>query len=120
LPKHKSERFHQLKARNAEGVVFKHTDAPYIAGRPASGGTQLKYKFCETASFIIGKVNAKRSVALSLLDGAKSKPAGNVTIPANHDIPPQGAVVEVRYLYAFPESGAVYQPVYLGVRDDIA
>jgi bifunctional non-homologous end joining protein LigD len=44
---------------------------------------------------------------------------GNVTIPANHSIPDHGAVVEVRYLYAFKESGCLYQPVFLGVRDDI-
>ena len=119
LPKHKSERFHQLKSRNAEGVVFKHTDAPYIAGRPASGGTQLKYKFCETASFVVGKTNARRSVGLLLFDGDKIKAAGNVTIPPNHDIPAGGRVVECRYLYAFPESGCIYQPVYLGTRDDI-
>jgi bifunctional non-homologous end joining protein LigD len=30
-----------------------------------------------------------------------------------------GTVVETRYLYAFAQSGAVYQPVYLGPRDDI-
>jgi bifunctional non-homologous end joining protein LigD len=27
--------------------------------------------------------------------------------------------VECRYLYAFKESGSIYQPVFLGVRDDI-
>jgi len=27
--------------------------------------------------------------------------------------------VECRYLYAFKESGCIYQPVYLGTRDDI-
>jgi bifunctional non-homologous end joining protein LigD len=108
-----------MKADGCEGVVFKHTDAPYIAGRPASGGTQLKYKFCATASFLVGKVNAKRSVTLLLFDGEKTKPAGNVTILPNHEIPQAGQVVECRYLYAFRESGAIYQPVYLGVRDDI-
>ena len=46
-------------------------------------------------------------------------PAGNVTIPQNHEIPAPGEIVEVRYLYAFPESGCVYQPVYLGRREDI-
>jgi bifunctional non-homologous end joining protein LigD len=115
----KAERLQQLKTSGAEGVVFKHTNAPYIAGRPASGGEQLKYKFCETASLIVGKVNAKRSVALLLFDGEKIKPAGNVTIPPNHAIPPTGQVVECRYLYAFRESGCIYQPVYLGPRDDI-
>ncbi len=28
-------------------------------------------------------------------------------------------MVEIRYLYAFPESGVLYQPVYLGKRSDI-
>jgi bifunctional non-homologous end joining protein LigD len=27
--------------------------------------------------------------------------------------------VECRYLYAFKESGSIYQPVYLGSREDI-
>jgi len=59
-------------------------------------------------------------VALGLLDGeGRPVPAGNVTIPPNHDIPQMGTVSEVRYLYALRESGAVYQPVYLGPRDDI-
>jgi bifunctional non-homologous end joining protein LigD len=28
-------------------------------------------------------------------------------------------VVECRFLYAFKESGSIFQPVYLGTRDDI-
>jgi bifunctional non-homologous end joining protein LigD len=34
-------------------------------------------------------------------------------------VPKAGEVVEVRYLYAFRESGCLYQPVYLGKRSDI-
>jgi bifunctional non-homologous end joining protein LigD len=109
----------RLIAEGKEGVVFKNKNAPYIPGRPNSGGTQLKYKFCETASFIVTKVNDKRSVMLILFDGDKVRPAGNVTIPPNHDMPNPGDVVECRYLYAFKESGSIYQPVFLGVRDDI-
>jgi bifunctional non-homologous end joining protein LigD len=45
--------------------------------------------------------------------------AGNVTIPPNHSVPKVGSVVEVRYLYAFKESGVIYQPIYLGQRSDI-
>ena len=45
--------------------------------------------------------------------------AGNVTIPANQPVPQPGDVVEIRYLYAFPESGVLFQPVYLGLRTDI-
>jgi bifunctional non-homologous end joining protein LigD len=117
--KQKREAFNSLKAVNAEGVVFKHMDAPYITGRPASGGTQFKFKFCETASFIVGKVNAKRSVSLQLFDGNTLVGAGNVTIPPNHEIPQPGDFVECRYLYAHKQSGCIYQPIYLGVRDDI-
>jgi bifunctional non-homologous end joining protein LigD len=51
--------------------------------------------------------------------GDAIKTAGNVTIPANHEIPKTGQVVECRYLYAHKESGSIFQPVYLGVRDDI-
>ncbi len=115
----KRDAFDRFKKRNAEGVVFKHTDAPYIAGRPASGGTQLKHKFYETASFIVGKVNAKRSVSLLLFEGDKIKAAGNVTIPPNHEIPTTGQVAECRFLHAFRESGSIYQPLFLGRREDI-
>ena len=43
----------------------------------------------------------------------------NSTIPPNQQIPGNGHIVECRYLYAFKESGSIYQPVYLGERDDI-
>ena len=90
-----------------------------MAGRPSSGGSQLKFKFYETASFVVTKLNAKRSVSLILFDGAKVVGAGNVTIPPNHEIPAPGQVIECRYLYAFRESGCIYQPVYLGLHPDI-
>lgn len=115
----KTEMFARLKSDGREGVVFKHINAPYIAGRPASGGSQRKFKFYETASFIVGKINAKRSVSLLLHAGKNLVPAGNVTIPPTHEIPAKDQVIECRYLYAFKESGCIYQPVYLGVRDDI-
>jgi bifunctional non-homologous end joining protein LigD len=117
--KQKHQMFEDLKKANGEGVVFKQIDAPYTAGRPATGGPQLKFKFVTTASFIVGKINAKRSIGLLLFDGDKIKSAGNVTIPTNHEIPAPGWVVECRYLYAHKESGSIFQPLYLGVREDI-
>jgi bifunctional non-homologous end joining protein LigD len=108
----------RLQSEEQEGVVFKRSDAPYVPGRPASGGNQLKFKFYATASCIVSKVNAKRSVALELLEGGKPVGVGNVTIPPNQSVPSIGAVIEVRYLYAFRQ-GSLFQPTCLGERDDI-
>lgn len=111
----------QLRARNAEGIVFKDRHAPWTSGRPNSGGNALKFKFVETASCLTGTAHAtKRSVPLILLKGAVKEQVcvGNVTIPPNHTIPPPNSVVEVRYLYAYP-GGSLFQPVYLGQRDDV-
>jgi bifunctional non-homologous end joining protein LigD len=119
-PANKRILFERLKAEKREGVVFKHCGAPYTAGRPNSGGSQLKYKFVATASLIVARINDKRSVALELYANKKERvSAGNVTIPPNAEIPKVGAVVECRYLYVFAESGHLYQPLFLGVRDDI-
>jgi bifunctional non-homologous end joining protein LigD len=112
--------FNELKAKKAEGVVFKDKRAPYTAGRPNSGGTQLKHKFVASLSAVVTVINPQRSVTVSLLDTNTGwHEAGNVTIPANHKVPACGTVVEVRYLYAFLQSRKLFQPVYLGVRNDV-
>jgi bifunctional non-homologous end joining protein LigD len=118
-PDDKVEIYEELRSTNREGVVFKEVDAPYSPGRPNSGGTQLKYKFVESASFLVTARNHKRSVTLGLFDGNEMVSAGNVTIPPNHEVPAKGEVVECQYLYCFRESGSIYQPVYFGKRSDI-
>jgi bifunctional non-homologous end joining protein LigD len=115
----KAKLFDRLKRDKKEGVVLKRLDAPYTPGRPNSGGPQLKYKFVATLSAVVAKINAQRSVELRLLNGDGWKTAGNVTIPSNHAVPKVGAVVEIRYLYALPGSGCLYQPVFLGLRQDV-
>ena len=110
----------ELRKQKREGIVFKLQSAPYTPGRPNSGGTQLKHKFVATLSAVVSKVNQRRSVEIRLLDNEGWQIAGNVTIPANHSIPKTGEVVEVQYLYAHRESGVLYQPVYLGKRDDVS
>ena len=115
----KTELWHRLRAENREGIVFKRLNAPYTPGKPNRGGSQLKFKFVATVSAIVAKVNTQRSVEVSLLQGRSLVSCGNVSIPANHEIPQVGAVVEVRYLYAYRDSLALYQPVYLGPRDDV-
>jgi bifunctional non-homologous end joining protein LigD len=110
----------RLKAAKREGFVFKQLFAPYTPGRPNSGGTQLKHKFVATLSAVVVRINRKRSVELQLIGQDGWQTCGNVTIPANQKIPQVGQVCEVRYLYAFKESGVLFQPVYLGPRDDVA
>jgi bifunctional non-homologous end joining protein LigD len=51
-------------------------------------------------------------------DGQRFIEVGNVTIPPNKEIPALNSIVEVRYLYAY-EGGSLYQPTYLGPRDDL-
>jgi len=118
-PADKQAMFETFRQRGCEGVVFKDIDAPFSIGRPNSGGSQLKFKFVESASFVVTGRNAKRSVSLGLYDGDTLVPAGNVTIPPNHAVPAPDDVCEVQYLYGFRESGAIYQPVYQGPRTDI-
>jgi len=109
----------ELRRDRKEGIVFKQLDAPYTAGRPNSGGSQLKHKFCAQLSAVVARVNDRRSVELKLLGHEGWQTCGNVTIPPNHNIPQVGQVVDVKYLHAFKESEVLYQPVFLGPRDDI-
>ncbi len=111
----KRDMLERLRDGGREGIVFKEICARWNAGHPASGGPALKLKFWQTCSCVVGGVNAKRSVTLEL--GGKN--IGNVTIPPSHDIPEPGQVVEIRYLYVTGKGGSLYQPVYLGVRDDV-
>lgn len=105
-----------LKARGAEGVVFKDSRAPYSAGRPNTGGPGLKWKFVASASVIVsGPHGKKRSVEMKLFDGT---PVGCVTIPPNKSVPETGAIIEVEYLYAYRE-GSLVQAVFKGVREDV-
>jgi len=110
----------KLKANKAEGAVFKLLDAPYSPGRPATGGSQYKCKFYESASCVVTEHSTtKRSIGVSVLDSTGIPVfVGNVTVYPNQEIPPVGSVVEIKYLYFYP-NGSLYQPVLLAVRDDV-
>ncbi len=105
----------ELKSTRKEGIVFKDMRAGWHAGRPATGGNALKCKFWASCSCVVSRVNTCRSVEIAL--GGKA--VGNVTIPPNHHIPAIGQVVEIRYLYVLGIGGSLYQPVYLGERNDV-
>lgn len=108
----------RLNARRAEGVVFKKKTAPYVSGRPASGGNQLKWKFVESATLKVSSIHkTKRSVGLEAVDGGEVIHMGNCTVPTNYDMPKVGDLVEVEYLYLY-RNGSLYQPQFKGVRSD--
>lgn len=121
LPQAKRKRFLELKAQGVEGVVFKKLDAPYKPGRPSSGGDQLKFKFTNTCTCLVAGATekGKRSVYIQMRDGKTSLvDVGKVTILPNFEIPAVGTLCEIRYLYRHVH-GALYQPIYLGPRDDL-
>ena len=104
-----------LKAAGKEGIVFKCLSARWSAGRPESGGPALKCKFWSSVSCVVIKHNTKRSVDVAL----SGQYVGKVTIPPNWEVPKVGQCVEVKYLYVVGVGGSLYQPIYLGPRDDV-
>jgi len=118
-PADKRVLYEKIKAERGEGVVFKKLGSKYVPGKPASGGNQLKFKFKGSATCqVIQQNQGKRSVEVGLVqDATWVRTVGNVTIPANYEVPEAGSIVEVEYLYAFP-GGSLFQPVYKGPRAD--
>lgn len=111
----------RVREQRLEGVTFKDVDAPYQPGRPNSGGSQLKFKLTAQASVVVAGANpGKRSVRVEAFDDTSGAavPLGSVTIPPNAEIPAAGAIIEVEYLYAFPD-GALFQPRFKALRSDI-
>ncbi len=115
----------RLRAAGAEGIVFKDRDAPYTAGRPASGGTQRKYKFVKSADVVILE-NAGNAYLMAVYDGRTLFEIGKVfagTTNASRKALDaalargERPVCEVRYLYA-TDDHQLFQPVFVTTRDD--
>lgn len=118
----KTKKFNELKAdkkNKREGVVFKKKDAKYVPGRPASGGNQRKYKFMEESTVkVISHSNKKRSIEVGVYnDNQEMVSLGNVTIYANQEIPPIGAIIEIKYMHCF-EGGSIYVSSFKHLRPD--
>ena len=113
----------RVKAEGGEGLVYKRLRSTYTEGRPNRGGDALKDKFTESCTcVVIGSRPGKRSVEVGLIPDDPAGmlvSVGNVTIPANHDIPTLGTLVEIEYLYVKNFGGNLFQPVYKGVRKDV-
>jgi len=110
-----------LDSAKGEGMVFRRIDGTYRPGEAASAASAvlIKFKIKESATCIVRAVsNTKRSVGVAVLDESGVEiDIGNVTIPANKDVPKVGDVIEVQFLYKF-EGGCLFQPFYLGLRTD--
>jgi bifunctional non-homologous end joining protein LigD len=104
----------RLRAQRKEGIVFKRVDAAYSEGK---NDAQLKIKFIESATLQVKSIHpTKRSITVQGFDNRGiATQLGSVTIPANYDIPPPDALVEVEYLYVV---NSLVQPVYRGIRTD--
>lgn len=114
----KRQLLEMIKNSKEEGIVIKEKSSKYVAGRPASGGSQLKFKFVESATVMVDSVHqTKRSVGVIGFENDKKVELGNVTIYPNMEMPAVGDVIEVEYLYAY-KNGSLYQSVYLGKRND--
>jgi bifunctional non-homologous end joining protein LigD len=113
----KREQFAQLRKDGAEGVIFRDVYGAYSVGRAENC---VKFKFTESATLLVdGHEPSKRSVYLSGFDSSGNRiTMGKVTIPPNFAIPEVDAIVEVQYLYAYPVTHAMAQPVYKGTRSD--
>lgn len=107
--------FERIEAEQGEGIVAKQVDAAYEAGR---SDKHRKFKFEESATFEVIRLNDQRSVGLGLYDGANLVDLGNVTVPANHDVPSLGDLVEVSFMNRY-ENGGLEQPKYKGLRTDL-
>jgi len=106
----------EVRARGGEGLVGKLKSAPYT---PGVGEDQFKFPYLDRATVCVESHDgSKRSVNIAVL-GSDGQPVSlkKVTIPANYDVPPVGAIVDVEYLYAYP-SGGLAQPRYKGIRND--
>lgn len=112
-----------VRERHGEGLVFRRLDGQYKPGEAPSveAAVVWKLKFQESCTAIVGSVHpTKNSVGLVLLDDSGAEvQVGNVTVPANQQMPDEGDLVEVRYLYKY-DGGSLFQPVLLGRRTDQA
>jgi hypothetical protein len=116
----KAAAFAELRDANKEGVVFKRMDGRYTAGRDTTTNTAIKFKWYATATIrIAGKTPGKNSLIMEMFCDGKPVRVGSVTIAPSMEVPPVGAYAEVRYLYIQSVGGALYQPTFLRLRDDV-
>jgi bifunctional non-homologous end joining protein LigD len=131
----KEHLFQVLADAGQEGIVFRRRDAKYVVGRQP---TAYKCKYWKTLTGLVLAHNATRqawavaplpyeledmhgrgSIQVGLIDGTRIINTGDVTVPGSRTVPPLGSLVEIRYIYAFPESKQLFHSTLLRVRTDL-
>ena len=134
-PTEKEHLYKVLQREGQEGIVFRRRDAKYQYGRQP---TAMKIKFWKTLTAIclahnetkkawenppypyeLTELHGRRSIQLGLLDGTKITNVGNLNVPGNRPVPSLGGLVEVRYIYAFPDTKNLFHGTLLKQRDDL-
>lgn len=119
--------YERLMRSGAEGIVFKRRAAAWSAGRPASGGTQLKCKFIASADVVLVE-NAGNAYRMQVYERGSLRDVGKVFSGTTNEVRAsldarlsrgQRVVAEVRYLYATDDL-QLFQPVFVRARDDKA
>ena len=107
--------YDRLKKEGKEGIVFKRLSSVYKPGKGHSD--MVKHKFYSSLTVRVCKGReGKQSIGMELLDNGKWVFVGNCTT-LNKSIP-EGSLCEIKYLYGYP-GGSLYQPAFLGIRDDL-
>ena len=72
-----------------------------------------------TIAAVVAGINGQRSAELRLLSSQGWISIGRVNVPPNHPVPVVGAVVAIKHRFTTPEPKVLYQPRYLGQRQNI-
>lgn len=115
----KRDLYNRVEAAGAEGVMWKHVNAPYHPGKRSTAW--LKTKLWKSADCVVTETwrEGKRSVGLGLYDEDHDViDVGSCSMSERNLARLQpGMVIEVKYLYA-GAGGRLFQPAFLKVRFD--
>lgn len=80
----------------------------------SSLGTSLKIKNVnDLSAIVIGTSSRKSSIEIGIYDQQENiTPVGNLTIPANAEIPEAEQIIDVQYLWVLGSDGKLIQPIY--------
>ena len=118
-PLEKQPVYDYLEANGAEGVIFKHRSAKYVAGRPPETGVMwFRKKWTAVATVqVVRQDPTKRAVFYRYADTGE---IGSVAQYPNRPLAQPNDLLECSYLYADTVSQSLIQPVCKRIRTDVS